>query len=60
MGVSKHAKNRKSKKPKTKRKSSIVDVPLSSDVSLGEKATEGDIRYNFQKYDKCLRHYTDI
>lgn len=54
MGVSKHAKNRKSKKPKTKRKSSIVDVPLSSDVSLGEKATEGDIRYNFQKYESIF------
>ena len=52
---------RRSKKKRTKRmKLNVVDVPLSSSVSLGSKASKGDINYHYQKYYNTFAFLKEI
>ncbi len=60
---------KKSKKPKktvkkqktqNKYKGNIVDVPFSDNVSLGSKASLGNINYHYQKYYNTFAFLKEI
>ena len=55
MGNKLHMNHKKTKKKKKKKltkkqKKGIIDVPIDKNISLGSKASKGDIDYHYQKY----------
>ena len=51
---------KKQKKTQNKYKGNIVDVPFSDNVSLGSKASLGNINYHYQKYYNTFAFLKEI
>ena len=50
----------KKKKTQNKYKDNIVDVPHTDNISLGSKASLGDINYHYQKYYNTFAFLKEI
>lgn len=57
---SKKTGKKKQKKTQNKYKGNIVDVPFSDNVSLGSKASLGNINYHYQKYYNTFAFLKEI